>query len=388
MNIDDYQPRQPAVVGLDGDLLRAFMGDDVPRIGAALQVCSADGDSVYAAVRRHLGGREVEAMLLERPDWVRPGCAVHTTDRDAHLPAPTPGISRLGDLYIAPGTVQGAASADFSTTPATAPTTPAATTIALRTRPLSFAELRGARPPLATHIAPLDQLSPLAAGGFNLILDASPDPDVFDRLCARVAENLPVDTHLWLSADGRLAPWATHQLQLDAAAPRLLTGLRVLSTWGAWLRDQGRDLLLCCELAPLVSQGFASPEEVARGVSIGQVIDHLGESLSSTHTGSITALVRLPLAASAAGIASIIETMSLGEVDAQIFVDEDARFDPYRSLSNADLSDDARQAQSRTLSALSRAAAAQDRLALWGEFGIEPDELEAIHAVDALRVRL
>lgn len=380
MKIDDYQPRQPAVTGLEGDVLRAFMGDDMPRIDTALQVFGAEGESVYAAVRRHLGGREVEAMLLERPDWVRPGCAVRNSASDAFLPAPRPGKSRLGDLYITPGTVQGAAGADFSTA--------AVATIPLRTRALTFAELRGARPPLPVQIGPLDRLSPFAAGGFNLVLDASPGADIFDRLCARVADNLPADARLWLSTHGRSAGWATHELQLDQGGPRVLTGLRVLTTWGAWMRDQGSDILLCCELPPLVSKGFASPEELGLGVSIGQVIDHLGESLSSTNGASITTVARLPLAASAAGIASIIETMSLGGVDAQIFVDADGRFEPYRSLSNADLTQDARQAQSHTLSALSRAAAAQDRFALWGEFGIEPDELDAMQAVEALRVQL
>lgn len=369
MDIENYLERPAAVIQREGDWLRAFCADTLPGIGEALAVSSEKGETVFAAVRRHTGGREVDALLLNPPDWVQAGCAVRPTGKDAHIPRPRPGLTRFEALRISAATED-------------------AEMLAFRTRALSFAELNGARPTIPTGLAPIDHLAPVAGAGLNLVLDASPSAAAFDALCARIAHAGAFDARLRLANSNTPADWATHELQIDADTPRQLTGLRVLTHWAASLRDQGQNLLICAELPPLITSGFTAPEDAALGTSIGEVIDLLGSALSSTHTATITALIRLPLFDSAAGIDAIIETMSLGDVDAQIFIDADTRFEPTRSTSRAQLDADAQRQQQQLLGLLSRAARARDKAALWGEFGVEDAELEAIAEAQALRVRI
>lgn len=370
MDIENYQERPAALVRRDGDWLRAFVSDTLPSIGEALQVRAENGDTVYAVVRRHTGGREVDALLLDAPDWVQPGCTVHATGKDAHIPLPGAGVTSFNALAISP--------AGDNTTD----------TFAFRPRTVEFAELNGTRLTVPTGFPPIDRLAAPARGGVNLVLDASPNTDAFDTICARIATHESFDAKLQLSTPDRQPDWPTHHLQIDPQSPRQITALRVLSNWAASLRDRGEDLLVCAELPPLSTPGFTSPEDAAMGTSIGEVIDLLGTTLSSTNSATITTVIRLPLHDSAAGIDAIIETMSLGEVDAQIFVDADGRFEPTRSTSRAELDAGAQSEQQRLLRLLSRARAAQDKAALWGEFGVNDAELEAIEQAKALRVSL
>lgn len=370
MDIENYQERPAVILRREGDWLRAFVGDTPAGIGEALEVRGENGQAVYAVVRRHAGGREVDAMLLDPPAWVQAGCTVHPTGEAAHIPRPRGGLTKFSTLAISPARKD------------------PAKTFAFRGRALDFAELNGTRPTLPTDLSPIDHLAPVAGHGLNLVLDASPSAAAFERLCQRIAQAGPFDARLHLAKTDSPADWATHALQLDADTPRQLAGLRVLTHWAAHLRDQGQNLLICAELPPLTSPGYTPPEDAALGTSIGEVIDLLGTTLSSTHTATITALIRLPLFESAAGIDAIIETMSLGEVDAQIFIDADARFEPTRSTSRAQLSADAQRQQQQLLGLLSRAARARDKAALWGEFGVEEAELEAINAAEALRVQM
>ncbi|AWV90633.1 hypothetical protein [Bradymonas sediminis] len=370
MEFENYEQRPSAIIRCEGDSLRAFVGDTLPGIGESLEIRSEAGDSVFAVVRRHVGGREVDALLLDPPAWVQPGCAVHATGKDAHMPLPSAGVTQLKDLAFSAGAED------------------ATDTFAFRARELAFAELNGARPALSTGFGPVDTLAPVAAAGVNLVLDASPNADAFNTLCARIAAAGDFDAKLRLSNDGSPADWVTHQLELEPNPARQLTGVRVLTNWAARLRDQGQNLLVCAELPPLSTPGFTSPEDAAQGTSIGEVIDLLGTALSSTHTATVTTLLRLPLFDSAAGIDAIIETMSLGDVDAQIFVDADTRFVPTRSTSRAQLDADAQSQQQQLLSLLNRAANARDKAALLGEFGVTDAELQAIADADQLNVSL
>jgi hypothetical protein len=368
VKIVDYQEREPAVIRIDGDWLSAFVGDDIPRIGEALELRSDAGQLAYAAVRRHTGGREVDAMLLGRPDWARKGTPVAATGQDARLQKPAPGSTRLDSLSL---------SANQS-----------ANSLVFRPRRPAFAELIGARPVLKTGFAALDSLAPLARNGVNLVLDATADLGVFNGLCRRAAEAGSYDAILWQGSDEHASPWATHRLLLNPEDSRPLSGMRVLASWAGWLRDEGAHLLVCAELPVLNSPGFATPVQTAQGISIGEVIDLVGSTLNSTEAASITTMLRLPLFASAVGLESIIETMDLGEIDAQIFVDSKGRFDPYRSNSDADLDAAQSSERHRLLSILSHAARARDKYALMGEFGATQAELDALEQAEALRGRL
>ncbi|QDG52936.1 hypothetical protein FIV42_19970 [Persicimonas caeni] len=372
MDITDYEERSPQIIEVESGWVRAFVGDDIPRTGDALGIRSEGGEEVFAAVRRHAGGRTVDAMLLGMPAWVRPGVEVFQTEESAHVTAPKQGQSSVDALAITAGK-------DLDTIP-------------FKLRAPKFAELSGTRPALATGFSAIDRLSPLAHGGLNLILDTYTGPQAYDALAARVhaarTRSDEYDAVLWLSGDARAPEWATHELTFDGDAQRQLTALRALMSWAVWLRDQGQNVLFCAELPPLASRGVVDEVETAMGVSIGEVVDGLGSTLASTNSGTITTLLRLPLHASASGIEYIIETMDVGDVDAQITIDDQGRFDPYRSTSDAELDAEARSEQQKLLGVLSRAAAARDKAAMLGEFGLEPREEEALEKAEALQERL
>lgn len=368
MDVTEYEERTPQVVDVDSGWVRAFVGDDIPRIGDVLGIRSESGEEAFAAVKRHAGGRTVDALLLAVPEWVQPGLEVFSPGKPAHLPSPADGPAKVDELVISAGE-----SID---------------TIPFRLRTPSFEELSGSRPTLATGYAAIDRLAPLAHGGLNLVLDSYPGPDAFDALANKSNQAGDFDAALWLTGDDRAPDWATHHIITGDNPQRQLTGLRVLMSWAGWLRDQGKNVLVCAELPPLASHGVVDEAEAALGLSIGEVIDQLGSTLTSTKAGAITTLVRLPLHTSAAGIEYIIETMDVGDVDAQIYVDDQGRFEPYRSVSDAELDADARSEQQRLLSVLSRAASARDKAQMLGEFGLEPKEEEALEKVEGLRVRL
>jgi F0F1-type ATP synthase beta subunit len=368
-NITDYKARTPKITDVNDGWIRAFIGDDIPRTGDALGLRSESGEEIFAAVRRHNGARKVDAMLLAVPDWVREGVEVFTTGEAAHIPAPRKGATALDELVISAGDDGG-------------------DTIPLRLRSPSFAELGGTRPALATGYSAIDRLAPLADGGLNLVLDTFPGTKAFDALAEKSFQAHDFDAVVWLTGDDRAPSWATHHIQTGDSPQRQLTGIRLLMTWAAWLRDQGHRVLVGAELPPLTSNGIIDEVDTALGVSIGEVVDQLGSSLTSTKTGQITTLLRLPLHTSPAGIEHIIETMDVGDVDAQLYIDDQGRFDPYRSTSDAELGKEGRNEQQKLLSVLSRAASARDKAAMLGEFGLEEREQEALEKAEELQERL
>ncbi len=369
MDIRHYKARTPQVTEIQHGWVRAFVGDDIPRIGDALGLRSSEGEEAFAAVRRHAGGRQVIAMMLSVPEWVGEGTEVFTTGQSAHVPAPRAGTTALEALAISAGE--------------------ASATMAFTPRSPSFEEMAGSQAALTSGYDAIDRLAPLSRGGVNLILDAFPGEAAFDHLTARVHEAARADANLWLAGDDRAPGWADYQITAGVdRGQRQLTALRVLASWATQLRDGGQHVLLCAELPPLASRGPATAVEAALGVGIGEVVDQLGSALASTREATITTVLRLPLHTSAAGIESIIETMDVGDVDAQVYIDNQGRFDPYRSTSDADLDADARSDQQRLLSVLSRAASARDKAAMLGEFGLEEAEEQALRKAEGLREKL
>lgn len=364
MDIEGYQERTPQIVEVSGEWVRAFVGDEIPERAEALGLRSQDGREAFAAVRRHTGARTVEAMLLDPPAWLAEGLEVFKTGQLAHIMSAPQGTRHLDEIAFTAG--------------------PKADRIPFRLDAPSFDQLVGDRPGLTSGFEALDTLAPLADGGLNLVLDSYAGPEAFDILAARAHAASSPDAAYWLTGDDRPADWATLHLKAGANDQRQLTALRLLMSWATQLRNEGRDVLVCAELPPLSATGAATDVDTALGLSIGEVVDQLGAALASTRDGRITTLLRLPLHRSAAGIEYIIETMDVGDVDAQIFVDAEGRFDPHRSRSDADLDAEGRRTQQEALSVLSRAAAARDKLAMLGEFGVDERERAALARADAL----
>ncbi|MFW5968611.1 MAG: PQQ-binding-like beta-propeller repeat protein, partial [Persicimonas sp.] len=212
--------------------------------------------------------------------------------------------------------------------------------------------------------------------------------DAFDRVAQRCAEALEAPNAFWIGADGRAADWATHQIRTGDDPRRHLWGVRISMSWAAALRDDGEDVYLCAELPALRATGETDEVEMAMGMSIGQVIDRLGSALASTERAEVTVLLRLPLADSPHGIDEIIETMDVGDADAQIYVDDEGRLDPERSSSDAAVDEEAAAEQRRLRSALGRAKRAEDKASLLGESGLEEAERRALRLRDELRESL
>ena len=199
MEIENYEERRPEVVSVQNGWLRAFVGDDVPRISDALGLRGADGKEAMAAVRRHAGGRQVDAMLLNVPDWVEEHTEVFITGEPAHIAAPSTGVIKLDDLAFCAGSTDG--------------------TIPFELRSPSFAKLSGHRPRLEVGFSAIDRLAPMAGGGLNLVLDALANPKAFDALAAKAQGAGNYDQVLWLAGDDRAPDWATHALTTGRGSP-------------------------------------------------------------------------------------------------------------------------------------------------------------------------
>lgn len=364
---ENYDPLKPHVEHVGPGWIRAFVLDEPIEIGEALAIIGPDNQTVFAEVRRHTGNRRVEALLVHAPAWLQTGLPVQRTARPVavHFPA-------SGDFHLTEHTLQ--------------PFQAGQNTALRHTRP-AFAELDGARPPLSLNIEAIDLLAPLSERGLNLIIDSSPTSDAFQALAGHAAA--ASNFHAILSVSAR-EPDVPQRHRILADDP--LQALRLAAAWAVHLRDSGQNVLLIAELPPVTGQ---SAEETSRQtdnssaptLSLGDIIDLLGQTLASTHTASITTVLRLHLV-DTAGLEDIIETMHLGETDSQIFITPDARFEPYRSLSRAQLSASQSSARDAALTILSRAQAAQDRAELFGEDELQENEKGALQQAEAWAVHL
>lgn len=367
MDIENYEPRRHQITEVRGNWVRAFVGDDAPDAGEAMGLVGPDGQRVWAAVRRYAGHHTVEALVLDRPDWLAEGLAVEVPGAQAMVTGPRQGRSELDDLQIAP-----AGGLD------------AAVAFALP-RP-DFADIDASRPAIHTGVQALDDLAPVAGRGTTLVLDDLPHRGAFDNLFERVARQAGFDAVLFCARDAAAVPAAvTHHLALPDDPARMLAGLRVLLSWATWLRDQGKRLLIACELPPLSAPTLAASDaEIALGQSVGDVVDQIGGALASTTAASVTTLLRLPLADGPVGIDDIIETMSVGDVDTQIFVTDDGRFDPTRSSSNAELPAEHASRRDEALAVLHQAAKIEDKAAIFGLDDLSAADQQTVREAQAL----
>jgi hypothetical protein len=366
MNIDEYEERQPQVVKVSGDWLEIFIGDAIPGTGDLIRVSSPDGDaSVHAAVTSHAGGRTVRALVFEQPSWLAEGCQVESTDNRAGFPAPEAGTTELDSVTLSSQDETGVAFALDSP---------------------DFTELLSRRPAVELGIDGIDRVAPLARGGLNLLLDNHVGTDALHALAKRCEHAAEPDATIWVGTKKQAAPdWSDYRIQ--ASQGRDFAAYRLAMSWAQVLADDHEDLLVVAEL-PALSTRDATEVEIAMGVSIGDIIDTFGTALASTTATSITTLLWLPLAESADGIATIIETMNLGDVDVELFIDEDGRFDPSRSTSDADLTDDQQDARNDALRTLAKARDIKEKMKMFGDDEVDPDEQEVLRKASALRARI
>ncbi|MGM0559432.1 MAG: hypothetical protein ACQEVA_23825 [Myxococcota bacterium] len=366
MDIDDYKDREPQVAKVSGDWLEVFVGDDIPAVGHLLRISSPDGEEhVYAAVTAHTGGRVVRALIFDDPAWLAEGCAVETTQTRSAFPAPQRGTLELDRVSLS---------------------TEGETGVPFELRSPGFTEMSSERPALELGLDGIDRVAPMARGGLNLLLDNQPGTGALHEIAQRTRNATDADAVIWVGAKKREAPdWPGYRIQ--AAQGREFAAYRLAMSWAQALSEEHGKLLVIAEL-PALSAGTATEVEIAMGVSIGDVIDTFGTALASTISTQITTLLWLPLAECADGIATIIETMHLGDVDTELFIDEDGRFDPFRSTSDADLDDAQQRARSDALRTLSKARDIREKVQMFGDDDVAPDEQEVLRTAEGLKSRI
>lgn len=164
LDLEDYQPREPSVVGLAGHRLIAWVGDQTAAVGRALWV-----NGRATRIVKLLEGHRVEAVLLN-PEGVEKGTAVRVGDEHLNWPPPRPGAFRLADLeFVA------------------------------EERSSARSEQREPQP-LFTGFEGIDEIAPLASYGTNLVFDAS-DGHTFERVLTAATKG-PLVAVLPEDADG------------------------------------------------------------------------------------------------------------------------------------------------------------------------------------------
>lgn len=315
------------------------------------------GKTSWGRVTRRLGSGKAEVQLLHPPSWLLEA-EIEVMDASPSLPLPWD----VGPIGASSLTLQA---------PGEGPPWPP--------RQVAMMELSGKRRAVDTGIEAIDLLAPIVGGGFNLVIDAQRGREGFDALVSAAFDEVDLDVRV---ADEESDLPAKRRLHAEGAVEDYEAAMAGALAWVAHERHTRSSLVVVMELPVMVAEYDVSRSQAFN--SAAQIAD----AVSSTKGCEVTCLVRLPAATGPDGFADIVETLSLGEVDAQIFIDGQGMFDPGRSHSSAPLDEARTRARTKALATLHKAARAGDRLSLWGDDDLEPEELEAIERADAWKVSL
>lgn len=303
-----------------GEVLEVYVGDALPPVGRALRI----GGACVARVTRHLGQRRVAALLLSAHPAAVVGASVEVLAGQAMFPAPEGARLVLeGASFVEEGGLSWEVA-----------------------RP-GWLELDPARPALLLGDDVLDTLCPLAARGMNLVVDAGRSPRPFERLAGHAIGALGADEVIVL---GEIAP----ELPGRRVSGRGMVAWRAVVAWACEARDAGRSVAVVGALevggeeggeqvrGGAAAEGARNPptnkwSSEEGGATLGQAVELLGAGLVSTRRGAITTLVRLALPGSA--LEEVAETLSLGDVDAQLMLRSSGRVDASRSRSRSEVSE-------------------------------------------------
>lgn len=354
--IESYREVNEAVLEQDDDRVVARLAGSV-RNDQSVSFHQGD-EVVWGRVVRQIGNGRVEIQIFEPPAWIGEA-TIQVHEQRPSLPLPWD-VGPVDVRAISLGA------------PGEGPEWPP--------RSVSMTELSGVRSPMDTGIEAIDVLAPLVRGGFNLVIDASRDRDAFERLVAVALSEVDLDVRV----DETSASYGMRR-QIHAAGDvdhyerAMAAGL----AWIAHNRHERSSISAVMELPVVIAEyGPDTTDESRHPASV------LAEATSSTKGCEVTCIVRLPAATGPDGFIDIVETLALGEVDSQIFIDTQGRFDPTRSHSSAPVDDARGRERSQALSLIHRAERAGERQSIWGDDDLDPEELEALARADAFRVAL
>lgn len=369
--IESYEPKASEIVELEPASATAYFAETLPEIGEAVAVGGDDVPKAHGLAVEQLGGRRIRLLFLGDRPGITVGAPVQTTGRRAGLELDETGEIDLRHQGIVPE------SDDASWFP-------------LRWSSPEFSNLRGSFPALKLGYFGLDIVAPVASGGVNLLIDTSGELDAARRLfrvCVRLESP---DATIWapfsadLSTDEQPPGWLDHPIRDGSDAHDHTAAIRTAVALGASLRDSLERSSIFLDLPP-VGRTVSSPEDQAVGIGYDELVDRVASGLVSTERHAITTVLRLPVPDTSSGIQSIVETLGLGDVDAQIFIDSSGRFAPDRSTSDAELDRERREARTDALETLRIADRAHDKRELLGEWELTEGESAALERAASLR---
>jgi F0F1-type ATP synthase beta subunit len=361
-DIAHYDELTPRVESVRGRALTVFVGD--ARCDRGDLVTIPGQPPVYARVFSHVGGRRVLAMLLAANESLQEGRPITLSGERAAVAYPTAGVNQSSDLSFV--TAHDDASYDWEITP------------------LAFQELGSEQRPLKSGIDALDTICPLVHGGVNLILDTGADDAPWNMLLRCVFRHTPPTVWVGRSTE---TFGAQHVLIPRGDAEDSIWCLRTGLSWLQGLRKGAEELTLVGELPTADFGGEPTLAGPGETVSLSEVVNLIGSALVSSRRTSITTLLRAKVPADG-GVSELIDSLPLGDVDAQILITPEATVDPRRSTSKAEFDVTGRQRQTDALQLLARADAIGDRIQLWGIDELDEEELMVLEAVKGLAIEL
>lgn len=370
--LSTYHTRTPHVLKVQGHLLTLFVSDDLPKVGHVVRV----GENTYARVLKHNGQRHVMAHVLSLTSDVCEGAHVTMLSKEeeacAAFPAPinNKNTMDLRSKSFVPASIQGSIRFDVP-------------------KP-SFMELDPKRDTLRTGINTLDLLSPLTHAGINLVIDASPSESAFAHIATRFVRATHTQDVLTVHiGDGPHTRWHVRERMVHAHLDAHITAIKALMLWAAKERSVRADQVVILTLPEWTFEGISfARTRTGEELNFSTLINLLGSALMSTKTGRITTLLRLPVHQSASGLLHIVDTLQLGDIDTQILIDAQGRYEPWSSRTHT-THDDAskRREEARLRSLLGRAHKLKERAAIVGD-DMEQEELDALQEADNLRITL
>lgn len=370
-DLESYEPTGSEIVDVDPVWLTVAVAGEMPTAGEALAIDVPDGDPVYVVAGERLGGRKLRAFRLDRRD-LETGFPVATTERRAGVRRPADGRLSVDETSIEPEPDD--ASDDW---------------IPLDRQPPPFESVRADFAPVETGYEGLDCVAPVVHGGTTLVIDNSGDRRSFDNVVGATATDRSDAAVLRAPVEPSESDSGDPDVLVESGrrAPDRVAAIRLAVALAANRRDRGTPLVVAIEL-PAVSRTPGSAEEAATSAGYSELVDHIAATLASTDDAAATVLLRLPVGRAPDGLDQIVETLDLGDVDAQIFVDEEGRFVPNRSSSAADRADDDRSRADAALATIRRAEEARDKAKLLGRNELTEAERDALDRADTLRTDL
>jgi hypothetical protein len=363
MDIDSYEPRRDQVVEAKTHSAIVQFDDTPPEIGNALRV-NRNGGAVYGRIASHEGNRRAEVIFAGSIESIEAGCSVEATEQPAAFrPPDEDGHLDVGVDALVPSSE---ASIPFEWS-----------------RP-DFADLASARPALSVGDDALDLFSPVAEGGVTLVVHGNASEDHIFQLEDRTAEAVDADLGIAIvsGSDDRPA-WADVVVIAPDEPWGSAMALRAGICLAARERDRGRSIFIAGRLPALSATRGASESQKAEGASMEALVNRIADGLLSVRNTMVTGLLQLPVPSGLEGIETIIESLGIGEPDAQIVIGTDGCYEPGRSTSDADRDPEARRREREARGTLRRAAELRDKRAIWGDQELEPEEREVLRRADA-----